>query len=46
MNAGKPAYIYATGNGVDPVDNKLPAGGAGALPRPFPVAWYYWVWYY
>ena len=46
MNAGKPAYIYATGNGVNPVDNKLPAGGAAALPRPYPVAWYYWVWYY
>jgi hypothetical protein len=46
MNAGKPAYIYATGNGVNPVDNKLPAGGAAALPRPFPVSWYYWVWYY
>jgi hypothetical protein len=46
LNAGKPAYIYAVGtNGVNPVDNKLPRPGDGALPRPFPAASYHWVWW-
>lgn len=46
MNAGKPAYIYAVGsNGVNPVNNKLPQSGAPALPRPYPVASYHWVWW-
>lgn len=46
MNAGKPAYIYAVGtNGVNPVNNKLPRSGDPALPRPFPVASYHWVWW-
>lgn len=45
-NAGRPAYIYAVGtNGVNPANNKLPKGGAGNLPRPFPVASYHWVWW-
>jgi len=46
LNAGRPAYIYAVGtNGVNPVNNKLPKGGDPALPRPFPVASYHWVWW-
>jgi hypothetical protein len=46
MNAGKPAYIYAIGtNGVNPVNNKLPRSGDPALPRPYPVASYNWVWW-
>ncbi len=46
MNAGKPAYIYAVGtNGVNPADNKLPRSGDPALPRPYPVASYHWVWW-
>jgi hypothetical protein len=46
MNAGKPAYIYAVGtNGVNPVNNKLPKSGDPAMPRPYPVASYHWVWW-
>lgn len=46
LNAGRPAYIYAVGtNGVNPVNNKLPKGGDPALPRPFPVASWHWVWW-
>lgn len=46
MNAGKPAYIYAVGsNGVNPVNNRLPRPSDAALPRPFPVASYHWVWW-
>lgn len=46
MNAGKPAYLYAVGtNGVNPVNDKLPRSGDPALPRPFPVASYHWVWW-
>ncbi|HEU5089610.1 MAG TPA: DUF6345 domain-containing protein, partial [Roseiflexaceae bacterium] len=46
LNAGKPAYIYAVGtNGVNPVNNKLPRATDGALPRPYPVASYHWVWW-
>ena len=46
MNAGMPAYIYAVGtNAVNPVDNKLPRPNDPALPRPFPVASYHWVWW-
>jgi hypothetical protein len=45
LNAGRPAYIYAVGNGVDPSNNKLPKGGDAPLPRPFPVAAWYWVWW-
>ena len=45
MNAGKPAYIYATSTTVNPVNNKLPKGGDPLLPRPFPVNHYYWVWW-
>lgn len=46
MNAGKPAYIYAIGsNGVNPVNNKLPRSGDPALPRPYPVSSYNWVWW-
>ena len=45
MNAGKPAYLYAVGNGVNPVNNKLPRSGDPALARPFPVQSYHWVWW-
>ncbi len=45
MNAGKPAYIYARGNGVNPVNNKLPRSNDPALPRPFPVSSWHWVWW-
>ena len=45
MNAGKPAYIYAVGNGVNPVDNKLPRPTDALLPRPYPVASWHWVWW-
>ena len=46
MDAGKPAYIYAIGtNGVNPVNNVLPRSGDPALPRPYPVASYNWVWW-
>ncbi len=46
MDAGKPAYLYAKGtNGVNPADNKLPRSGDPAMPRPFPVQSYHWVWW-
>jgi len=45
MNAGKPAYIYARGNGVNPVNNKLPRSNDPDLPRPFPVSSWHWVWW-
>jgi len=45
MNAGKPAYLYAVGNGVNPVNNKLPRSGDPALARPYPVQSYHWVWW-
>ncbi len=45
MNAGKPAYIYAWKTGVDPSTNKLPQVGDPPLPRPYPVEWFYWVWW-
>ncbi len=45
MNAGKPAYIYAVGNGVNPVNNKLPQPTDALLPRPYPVASWHWVWW-
>ena len=46
LNAGKPAYIYALGaNGVNAADDKLPRPGDQLLPRPYPVTWYYWVWW-
>jgi hypothetical protein len=45
LNAGKPAYVYATSASVNPADNKLPKGGDALLPRPTPVNWYYWVWW-
>jgi hypothetical protein len=45
MNAGKPAYIYATSATVDPSGNKLPKIGDPLLPRPYPVNWFYWVWW-
>lgn len=45
MNAGKPAYIYAIGNGVNPVDNKLPQPTDALLPRPYPVSSWHWVWW-
>jgi hypothetical protein len=45
MNAGKPAYLYATSASVNPIGNKLPKVGDPLLPRPTPVNWYYWVWW-
>lgn len=46
MNAGKPAYIYAVGtNGVRGDSNYLPRVNDPALPRPYPVAGYAWVWW-
>jgi hypothetical protein len=45
LNAGKPAYIYATSASYNPVGNKLPTIGDPILPRPYPVNWYYWVWW-
>ncbi len=45
MSAGKPAYIYAWKTGVDPSTNKLPQVGDPPLPRPYPVEWYFWVWW-
>lgn len=45
MNAGKPSYIYATSATVNPLNNKLPRGGDPALPRPYPVNFYHWVWW-
>lgn len=45
MNAGKPAYIYATSASVNPVNNRLPKGSDALLPRPVPVNHFYWVWW-
>jgi hypothetical protein len=45
MNAGKPAYIYAWRNGVDPSQEKLPKVNDPPRPRPYPVQWFYWVWW-
>ena len=45
MNAGKPAYIWATSASVNPIGNKLPKVTDAPLPRPYPVNWYYWVWW-
>lgn len=45
MNAGQPSYIYATSATVNPINNKLPRGGDPALPRPYPVNFYHWVWW-
>ncbi len=45
MNAGKPAYIYATSSTVNPIGNKLPKVSDAPLPRPFPVNHFYWVWW-
>jgi hypothetical protein len=46
MNAGRPSYLYAVGNGVNPANDKLPKGGDPNRPRPFPVASYHWVWWW
>jgi hypothetical protein len=45
LGAGKPAYIYATSATVNPVANRLPKVGDALMPRPYPVNWYYWVWW-
>lgn len=45
LNAGKPAYIYATSASVNPVGNKLPKVTDPPLPRPLPVNWFFWVWW-
>jgi hypothetical protein len=46
MNAGRPSYIYAVGNGVDASNDRLPKGGDPARPRPYPVQSWHWVWWY
>jgi len=45
MNAGKPAYLWATSATYDPVNNKLPRAFDSLPPRPRPVNWFYWVWW-
>ena len=45
LNAGKPAYIWATSASVNPIGNKLPKVTDALLPRPYPANWYYWVWW-
>ncbi len=45
MNAGKPAYIYARSNTVNPLNDKLPKPGTAMPPRPLPVTSYHWVWW-
>jgi hypothetical protein len=45
MNAGKPAYIWATSATYDPRNERLPKGGDALKPRPLPVNWFYWVWW-
>lgn len=45
MNAGRPAYLYVTGHGVDTSLDKLPKNGGPALPSPYPIEWYHWVWW-
>jgi hypothetical protein len=45
MNAGKPAYLWATSASVNPIGNKLPKVTDAPLSRPFPVNWFYWVWW-
>ncbi len=44
-NAGKPAYLWATSAGVNPIGNKLPKPTDPLMPRPTPVNWFYWVWW-
>ncbi|WP_298819099.1 DUF6345 domain-containing protein [Chloroflexus sp.] len=45
MNAGKPAYIYARSNTVNPLNDKLPKPNSPMPPRPLPVTSYHWVWW-
>lgn len=45
LNAGKPAYIYAWKTGVDPSFDKLPTVSDPTAPNPYPVEWFYWVWW-
>jgi hypothetical protein len=45
MNAGMPAYLYVTGHGVDTSLDKLPRNGDPALANPYPIEWYFWVWW-
>lgn len=45
MNAGLPAYLYVTGNSVDPSQDKLPKGGDPLPAPPYPGEWYVWVWW-
>jgi hypothetical protein len=45
MNAGRPAYIWATSTTVDPIGNKLPQVTDPLMQRPFPANWFYWVWW-
>ena len=45
MNAGKPAYIYATKGTIDPSTNKLPKATDPLMARPYPAGWFFWVWW-
>jgi hypothetical protein len=45
LNAGKPAYIYAWRTGVDPSLDKLPSVSDPTPANPYPVQWFYWVWW-
>ena len=46
MNAGKPAYMWVTGNGVDPYYDRLP-GPYTPMPsaQPYPFGAWHWVWW-
>jgi hypothetical protein len=46
MNAGKPAYMWITGNGQDPYYDKLP-GPYTPMPsaQPYPFGAWHWVWW-
>jgi hypothetical protein len=46
MNAGKPAYMWVTGNGVDPFYDRLP-GPYTPMPsvQPYPFGAWHWVWW-
>ena len=44
MNAGKPAYLYAVSNTMNPVDYKLPDSSA-SLPPLLNITQYRWVWW-
>ncbi len=45
MNAGRPAYLYVSGHGVDTSLDKLPKNGDPLPPNPYPIEWFHWVWW-